>query len=202
MLDNEELRHYQGLVTGSFIFSPDSKRYAYVAVNLSGHLTVVINGIEGKDYDSIQIVKFSPDGRKLGYVAQRDKRFYVAVDNSEGIGYVSAANLVFSPDGKHSAYAASREKSVFVVTDGVEGRNYEGLDPGTISFSSDSKHAVYTAVRSEKEKKKLFFVVDGDESREYDGGVGAPVWDSPSTLHAITIRENDVLKIQIEVPAQ
>jgi len=199
VVDGEEMRAYDLLVPNAFVFSPDSRRTAYVGVK-NNRLVVVIDGIEGREYDDVRLVQFSPDSRRLAYLARRDNRAYAVVDNAEGLGYQSVGNLIFSSDGKRMAYVAARDKSAFIVVDGAEGRNYTNVIAETIAFSPDAKYIVYQAQRDDRQ----FLVVDGEETKEFAGlvrGTGI-VFDSPSSFHALVVRDNELFRMQVDIAAE
>jgi sugar lactone lactonase YvrE len=87
---------------------------------------VVHNAREGRPYEEIVSANpiFSPDGKRLAYIAQSGKKQLVVVDGKEEKLYDSILeeSLVFSPDGKHTAYIAQQVKNRFVVIDGKERR--------------------------------------------------------------------------------
>lgn len=210
VVDGEEQRSYETLVAGTLIFSPDSKRVAYVAVK-NRKFVVVIDGIEGKEYDEIRLVQFSPDSKRLAYLARRGDRTYCVVDNSEGVGYLTVANLLFSPDGRQLAYVGSREKDTFVILNNVEGKAYQGVVPDTMSFSPDSKHLAYEAKVADGGGKNVqtFIVVDKVETPAHAGSLrGSRLrWEGDTALRTLVVKGKDddavrdVVNFVIDVPA-
>lgn len=199
VVDGEEMRAYDLLAPNAFVFSPDSRRTAYVGVK-NNRYVVVIDGIEGREYEDVRLVQFSPDSRKLAYLARRDNRVYAVVDNAEGLGYHSVGNLIFSSDGKRMAYVAARDKAVFIVADSVEGRNYTNVVPETIAFSPDGRYIAYLAQREDKQ----FLVIDGEETKEFSGllrGTGI-IFDSPTSLRALIVRDKDVFSMKVDIAAE
>ncbi len=159
--------------------SPDARRVAYAAgaggkkydaTTGKGKLVAVIDGQEaGKPYDSLggtslgEII-FSPDGKRLAYVASNSGKWFVVVDGKEGKKYdglVSA--LSFSPDSRHVVYTASADGKSFAVVDGKEGKHYDVLGVAPI-FSPDSRRVAYAAQTGGKQ----FAVVDGKEGVHYE----------------------------------
>lgn len=69
---------------GNFSFSPDSRRYAFVGKAKDSY-RVVIDGNEGKAYGGISkgYPVFSPDSRRVLYVATQDGRRVFVVDTEE-----------------------------------------------------------------------------------------------------------------------
>ena len=201
VIDDQETPNYEALKLDSFVFSPDSKRTSFVCVK-NKKFIVVIDGLEGKEYDQVQMTKFSPDSKKIAYVALRDKRVYVVIDGAEGRGYEGIANLIYSSDGK-MAYVVQRAQKQCVVLNGVEAKNdYEGIVPFSIAFSPDGKHLAYEARKGDKP----IFVIDDSESKPHAGSLqGSKItWDSPTSMHALVLRgdkkeEKEVVRLQIDI---
>jgi hypothetical protein len=162
----------------------------------------VIDGLEGKEYDDVRLAQFSPDSKKVAYIALRDRRVYAVVDGAEGRGYDGVANLLFSSDGK-MAYIVARDKKQCVVLNGVESKkDYDGVVPDNLAFSPDGKHIAYEARLGEKP----FFVIDETPTKEHAGSMKGSrlTWDSPTSLHALVLKgdkekEKDVVRLQIDI---
>ncbi len=140
---------------------------------------------------------FSPDSRRVAYVAARGGKWLVVVDGVEGKEHdgIVAGSPVFSADSKRVAYAARRVAKQLVVVDGVEGKEYDGA--ANLVFSPDSKRVAYEAKRGDR----WLAVVDGVEGKEYDGflkGSGL-VFDSPSQLHTLALRGDEFLRVEVKI---
>jgi Tol biopolymer transport system component len=166
------------------VFSPDSKRVAYVAQNGLQQF-VVIDGEAGKPYDDILVnwdidaafnlivtqppITFSPDSGHFAYVARQHGALHIVVDGKgqlfpyEGIHLNS---LSFSPDGSKFGYIAGQKQKSFVVINGKKGNPF--TDITAFVFSPDSQHVAYSAQRD----TKWYVVVDGKESPSYDVVMG------------------------------
>jgi hypothetical protein len=158
----------EGFIPTSLVVSPDSKRVAYT-VSREGKEFVVIDGVEGKEYDKIkqQTLVFSPDSKRIACVAQSGKKWFVVVDDVKGKEYeydIDGA-IGFSPNSKRVAYVARIISEWYiVVVDGVEERESEEHE--TFCFSPDSKRVAYTVRWREGEVG--FVVVDGVAVKTYD----------------------------------
>ena len=161
-------------VYGPF-FSPDSNHVGFAARE-GKRWFMVLDGKAGPDYDGMiesgwglaklalqryGAVAFSPDSKRLAYVAKRSGNWVMVVDGKDGEGYTQVASPVFSPDSSHVAYAAgrvlSKESGWRVVVDGQEGPVFSQTFPA--GFSQDGKHLAYGATKG----GKWAMVVDGKE---------------------------------------
>jgi Tol biopolymer transport system component len=201
VVDEKEGRHYNDIRDGLFgkapdfsfyksdppVFSPNSKRVAYVAQEKEQKgLFVVSDEKEQKHYEWIgnQEEKnksktcrpiFSPDSSHIAYVVQEDKKVFVVVDGNDGKRYDDVKLVIFSPDSKHLAYVAKLGDKWVVVIDAKENTQYDGLDP--LIFSPDSKHLAYRAQKG----KEMLVVLDGEEGKLYNT-VSNPIF-SPDSKH-------------------
>lgn len=196
---------HEGIVPGSVMMSPDSKRVAYIALTGPTRSAVVVDGKAGKPYEGIALASlcFSPDSKHVHYVALREKKAYFVTDETEAGPYADLlSGARFSPDGKRVAYGAVRGGSngnanpgalrpatpeKLMVVDGVEGVAGETFDevlPGSLAWSADSKHVAYIAMRG----STAYAVMDGRVSPALDLVVtqDAPRFDDKGALHLIT----------------
>jgi Tol biopolymer transport system component len=135
---------------------------------------------------------FSPDNRRLAYVAYRNKsekifsqvppfrvpvNHFLVVDGNEGEAFdrIVHGSVVFSPDSRRVAYAAEREGKYRIVVEGQEGPHFEDIYNPV--FSSDSQHFAYVGGKVGSRSA----IVDGDVvSGKYpDVGGGTGVVFSP-----------------------
>src|SRR5262249_52368066 len=147
---------------GPPVFSPDSRRLAYGAVE-GGRWLLVVEGQEHGPYDGGGEVAFSPDGRRLAYagvrgVLRRPGAEWAAAprlgglvaDGAEGPSFegLGSGTLQFSPDGRRLAYGGMRGQQRIVVLDGIE-RAYSA-ELGRLVFSPDGRLA-YVVREAERE---------------------------------------------------
>ena len=100
---------------------------------------MIVDGKEGKPYDGLGDLIFSPDSQRVAYGAQLGDKVFVVVDGKEGKQYDDAGRLIFSPDSQRVAYRAGVGDKQFVVVDGKEGQPYDGIvtiGGGRIVFDS------------------------------------------------------------------
>ena len=187
VVDGVEDRQYH-LAHASPVFSPDSKRLAYIAIPAPPAYNtafVVIDGKAAKKYGHVRSLVFSPDSRQVAYVASttvNGNKMFAVIDGVEGKPYGLVADIVFSPDSRRVAYATMSTTTPpmgFAVVDGKEGREYDGV--GEIRFSPDGKRVAYVASIN----KKPLVVVDGVEGKQY-AGLNPPVFSPDSKRVAYT----------------
>jgi len=107
----------------SISFSPDGKRFAYMAKQSDG-ARVVVDGTAGPLFDAVywESIPFSPDGRHVAYLAAREGSYVAVRDGVVGRKYDAIRSLEFSADSKHVTYVAQRDGLEYVVVDGKEGK--------------------------------------------------------------------------------
>jgi hypothetical protein len=124
------------------IYAPVGKGFAYWVRGDKG-CWVVRDGKEGPHYHDVTLGRFSPDGKRLYYIATDDKKTKFAIlDGAAGRGYDSVRMGAFSPDSKHLAYTAGRGGKTTVVCDGKEGVFHDETVHYPL-FSPDGKGLAY-----------------------------------------------------------
>ena len=225
VLDGIEQKHYGLIVKNTLTFSPDSREIAYGASNETenehwaglGSFFAVVGSQEGKSYGGIgpsalwtqeggqtflaEGPTYSPDGKRLGYIALELNGFgmHAIVDGEPGERYTPVINFLFSPNSAHYAFIAGSRQ---VVMDGVEGPEFEKVLLGTLQFSPDGERLAYIATDGEKE----FVVVDGEPGKAYDRIGPGSVRFSPDSqrLLYVGIRGDQEILVtdEIEGPLQ
>ncbi|MBN1516607.1 PD40 domain-containing protein [Candidatus Sumerlaeota bacterium] len=173
VMDGEEGLLHENISSFSPVFSPDSKRVAYVAKKDSKS-AVIIDGEEVGAYDKVGMGRpvFSPDSLRMGFVAYDEGKWFVVIDGEAGPRHerVSENSLVFSPDSQRYAYAVKEEirndgkvqaEVMWVVADGEPGEKYDAVEK--IRFSPDSKHIAYKA----RQEGYWRVVLDDEDGIEY-----------------------------------
>ena len=173
---------------GSFVFSPDSKRLAYLTGDGTGGGRLIVDGqgmaadveVRARMVENTYAVKenpeypkydayrpemaFSPDSKRLAYISKT----WVYVDGKEVARTQEASNLTWCPDSGRVAYIErSREAQATerVACGDYVGPWYHRVLYGTLQFSADGKHLGYVACAS---RSGPFFVVyDGKPQGEW-----------------------------------
>ncbi|MGA1974777.1 MAG: hypothetical protein ABSG92_04000 [Conexivisphaerales archaeon] len=166
VVDGKEENAYDEVAEGSLRFSPDGRRFAYVAKEWPKWF-VVVDGKEGKHYDSLSTGDpvFSPDSRRVAYHAVayhalvgEGERIFAVVDGKEGKQYKDMGDLVFSPDSKRLAYWAGVGDKWLVLVDDSEGAPYDDLESTIVFDSATAFH--YLAARKTANGKDILCVAE------------------------------------------
>jgi len=133
------------------VFSPDSKRTAFVAREEKLRFMVVDGERQVVAYDQVleQSRVFSPDSKHFAFVARRGEYWFVVVNGQEGVQYQQVGNPVFSPNSQRLVYWAQKAAGNWVmVTDGQEDMLTSSKEQAGVWFSPDSTRIVAIAKRN------------------------------------------------------
>jgi len=179
-LNGEKIGEYRGIVKrggsdSGLVFSPDSKRLAYLAFTGDGKFFAVVNGKEGKYYDATidgkhygpiieaQKVAFSNDSRHIVYTVKRGNAGVIVRDETE---IAESNNLNFalaSPDCNRIAYLSGENGKKSVTVDGIQDKVFDNISITEMKFSPDGKRFAYTAWFDDF----MCVVIDGKEQKSY-----------------------------------
>lgn len=206
-IDGQDGPFYEGYESIShFTFSPDGTRYAYWVRKSNNDYVIVVNGKEEGFYNRPGKILFSPDSKRIAYIAQAERKIFVVVDGKRGFEeqVVQGANygdlwLVFSQNSEHFYYGLSGLR-----LDGEEqvlDPTVKYVYPESVSLSPDGKHLCYIAqsapVGNLKPKStKAWIVIDGKSQKQYGPPpkweiAFAPVFSPDSQTVAYSAREGD-----------
>jgi Tol biopolymer transport system component len=160
------------------VFSPDSKRTAFVVETADKQAQIYVDGKADKTYNRIlgETVVFSPDSKRIAYLASRkgldgkaDSTFYV-LDGQEigSFKRIVTGSFVFSPDSQHSAFVVASDSDtvdqirLIAIIDGKGGKEYEDLN--SAQFSPDSRRFAFQARRGDR----WYAVIDNNEGVGYE----------------------------------
>lgn len=232
IVDGEVKAKVEGNLDHMLAFSPDSRRLLYGVLKADQSCYVVVDDRQGPVYQSIGApvippalkvdptlaALFSPDSKRVAYLAKKDSRFLIVVDGIEGkvrfdrvvnafgvdrAGTIQpqslqSSGLMFSPDSNRVSFvAASRDDSKqFVIVDDTKHQEYLGVTKP--SFSPDSKHIAYAAIA--ENGKSMLVIVDGTERESFDHVVVPPVYKEDGTLEFIALKADKLLKVRVRGP--
>jgi len=157
-------------------FSPDSDRLAYIARQQDKY-RLVDDGFVSSPYDAITEYIFSPNGVRLAFLAKQAQSWQAVTDGIPGPAFEAARGLIFSPDSNLLVYVGRKNGRDRVVCPQGEDRDYDSIDPHSLSFNSDGRHLAYQARRGEK----VFVVLDGKEGPPFEK-IDGPIF-SPKGSH-------------------
>lgn len=192
----------------AFIYSNDSKRYAYAGIEKNG-ARMITDETLSPNYASVGEPYFSPDSKHVVYRARKEENgnWFTVLDGKESSeSYGAIGKYAFSPHSKHLAFPAfvNINKTVMVV-DGHEQckeNNFRILDDPY--FSPDDNHIAYIAFGGEN---NWHLVVNGEVLPESYGGFikGTPlIFDAPNQFHTIgldnTKTGGEFLFIECNIP--
>jgi len=112
---------------GPVWFSADGKHYAVQSsVTAGGPVSLIVDGVRGREYASIDSVKFTDDG-KVAYIARAGARWFVVTGDQESdVALGSMFVTLGMGKGGRVGYAGSTTQGQVVVVDGkatrIEGR--------------------------------------------------------------------------------
>jgi WD40 repeat protein/serine/threonine protein kinase len=214
VVDGEVQRQIEGIVPHTLTFSPDSKRLAYAVAKADHTCYIVVDGKAGPVYDSIGAgppprfrfwqgpigVVFSPDSRRLAYLAaQGGKKFLVVDGRPEEIGIdllwaepSGDGAIYFSSDSSRFAYGGVRAKRFFFVVDGNLSREYDNLRH--FEFSQDGTHFAFAAAKG----NRFVITVDGVERAEYGAVVAGPVFRPDGILEFLAADEKSLWRVEVK----
>ena len=129
-----------------FFVSPDASKVAWLLDKVTSW-NIILNHETSQEWNEVTkgSLVFSPDSQRLAYVAERDGKLVVVVDDLHFTGYDAInSKPVFSPDSKHFAFIAQSGRGQTVVVDGKAGPLHEGIGDGDPVFSPGSDRLAYT----------------------------------------------------------
>jgi hypothetical protein len=127
---------YSGAVEGgpgyrirgqALFFSPDSKRFAFIADKGIGRLVAVVDAKESAEYIEIGNFQFSNDSRRYAFEARNNLGEVAVVDGNQGpqMRLLTRESLTFSPDGSRFAYQGT-QNGIMDAIDVVDGVSQQG----------------------------------------------------------------------------
>lgn len=207
-----DLRHPEtqtGIEGDRVFFSPDLLHRAAAKRTAPGEYTVTVDAAQRRMKSvSPPIVYFSASGARYMIHANAagsgEKTANLIIDGTAAPVEHRVESMAFSPDGRSWAYSASlvsgeRVRNV-IVRDGRQIHSYSSTGHETrLTFSPDSRHLAYTIAHG---PGSWALAIDGEEapnSYDFFPFEARVIFDSPSELHTIAVRNGQVLLVSVHL---
>ncbi len=156
----------------SLIFSDAGGRFAYGGRKENGKWCAVLDGVEQSEYDQVDRLAFSADGKRFAYQAKKAGGWVLVVDGKEAIACeeFSKDAPLFSPDGTRLAQGARVDGRWRMLVWSGAGEDIEtpgGDFPGGAGlpvFGRDGRALAFVASLG----KKRVVVKEGGRGPEFD----------------------------------
>lgn len=148
------------------LFSPNGKRYMAKCKPATGREFVVTDGKKGLEYQSVPLMRFSPDSSKAVYVAGSSGTSFLVIEGAESEGFPMLSGgldedkgLAWSQRGNHYAYATFDNSNTrhTVVVDGkrlpIEGYYAHSR----VTLSPNGEHHAFLASRERRSDVAAFY---------------------------------------------
>jgi Tol biopolymer transport system component len=149
--DGEKSNRFEA-ISGQPIFSPNGRRLAYSVAEKSSNggdmgfaMRLVVDNKPGRPYDFIGAYLFSRDGEQLAYIAEKEKKKMIVLNERELETYDSVGIPVFDPRGRHLAYQAQDGGRSHMIKNGVKGPAFDTVSPP--KFCPMGERMVYIGVK-------------------------------------------------------
>lgn len=172
-------------IMASVAVTKDCRHISYAATRGNKQVVVHDMGV-GEPFDGIAegTPVFSPDGKRVAFVARVSAKWFVVLDGVRGKSYDRIIDVpVFSSDSKHLAYFAHvAGEGIKFVIDGTEKATHEDIGRGSLVFSPDSNHIAYGAKKGGR-WGRWSVVCDGKGGNAYDAILEKSPLFSPDSRH-------------------
>ena len=158
---HNQSRSKEYAAVGQIVFTSDGRRIVYPALSADGKWRMVLDGNEGRPYDTLLTPRFSPDGKHVVYQAKNGDKWFIVVDNTPNEGTIASyTEPEFSSDATRIAFveaAASNDKMRLIVSDLSFKKHMEIWSIGDLlSTTSKSK----TRIAAAQVVGKKFRIID------------------------------------------
>jgi hypothetical protein len=156
VVDGVEQKPY--FEVGHPVLSPDGKRHMYwakVGKESKGQVAVVDGVASTGEFEKVRSPRFTADGKRFAFAAQREGKWLFVLDWAEGKPYDQVGPIEFAKDGSRWGHKAERNGKAVAVIDGQEQAEHDKV--GGIAFSDDGKRVAYAAATG----KWFYIVADG-----------------------------------------
>lgn len=189
VINGEAGMGYSEIYLDFSVFSPDSTRVAYRAMNFGENPPadntwfVVIDGEQSEEYQAVDWITFSPSSKHVAYIA--DGNVYldrIKVEIPPGSTVRETNGLFFNPDSEDLAFVVTFNGKQSVVVYSVPDQGYASIK--NIVFSPDGNHISYAA----QIENGWCIVTDGVRGKLYED-IENVVYSPDSNHLAYTVKE-------------
>ncbi|NIM95078.1 MAG: hypothetical protein GTO18_15370 [Anaerolineales bacterium] len=184
---NDERQNVYELLFG-MMFSPDSRRIAYFAMEESGKIITIVDDENFGSYMMVmpESLEFSPDSRQFAYTVKSHDGSCVVIDGEEQQTYkgILEYDTIFNPGREGYAYGAYDGEQWHVITDQGRQGPFEAL--GKLIFSPGGERLGYKARINGKEA----LILDGEQQKPYDH-VDNPHFNRDGSFYAYAARDGN-----------
>ena len=126
ILDGKTGPEFDGIGSGSLLFSGDSKHLAYSAIR-SNKCHMVLDGKEDPQFEGIGVgtLLFSADSTHFAYAAMNHGKQFMILDGKPGPEFdgIAPGSIAFSGDSQHLMYLGGKAGKQSLVIDGIVAGN-------------------------------------------------------------------------------
>ncbi|MCX8112935.1 MAG: hypothetical protein N3E49_07070 [Bacteroidia bacterium] len=124
-----------------FVFQVDKNRW---------QIRDYLNNLYGEPAPAIDLLTFSPDGKRMVYTVLRNRKFHLREGDKLGDPYDLISDIAFTEDGAHLVYLVRKGMQIGITWDGALLHLAEGI--AGVTLSPDSRFVAYIA----REKDQSF----------------------------------------------
>ena len=148
------------------IFNHDGSRMAFAGrndapFNQRGQdrkkWVVVVDDKSSPEFDDVNHLVFSPDGKRFAYGAFLNGKAFIISDGQKGTEYDGIGRPVFDRNSQQIAYFASEGGKSFIVVGSKRGPSYELIDLAPV-FSDDGRRVAYISVQDREVWRRVLEV--------------------------------------------
>ncbi len=142
---------FDALMAGSMQFDPRGQHLAYAAQR-GKNWHAVTDSILGPAWEGVRPGLWSADGRQFAFIARRQGKSYVVVDDKEWGPYAEARDLQWSQDtlARDYAFVATiGDAEAIVQTGGQTPAGFPSVRKGSLNFWPGHRHPVFVATLPE-----------------------------------------------------
>jgi hypothetical protein len=124
VLDGREERLPEAALVAFPVIRPDQKGVGAIMAGSEKvflHQAFYDDGIKERQYDEIDNLVYSQDGKLRAYAARKGKRWSIVVNGKDGPAFDRVVSPTFSPDGSFLVYRAREDGVRFVVVADANG---------------------------------------------------------------------------------